>query len=155
MEIPRVHKAVILFLFAALFAILAWQIQAPRLLWLRLFCLAAAAVCGFFGTVEALNYIVFVFDSRLRDHNEAKVYHQILLANAVRGLTGPQMDVLTRYGMVTAVGIIGQEEVNWLVRAPGGDLPLGFVQDFLELSAKTSPFLWPGREHQETNDGPN
>src|SRR3990172_3448998 len=130
MEIPRVHKAVILFLFAALFAILAWQIQAPRLLWLRLFCLAAAAICGFFGTVEALNYIWYAYNDRIRDHNEAKVYHQILLANAVRGLTGPQMDVLTRYGMVTAVGIIGQEEVNWLLRAPRGGLAPRVVRDF-------------------------
>ena len=152
-ETPRMRSAVVWFIIAAFAAALARGDRLPE--WLRLFCAAVAVIAASAGIVEAVNYLTYAYANRTRDIEEARNYAAVMLANALKGLTAQQTDIVARYGAVTAVGIIGQDEVNWLVRAPGGDLPLGFVQDFLELSAKTSPFLWPVRKHEELRDWPN
>ena len=154
LDTPRMRSAVVYFIIAALFGTLAWR--GDRLPdWFRLFCSGVALIAASAGIVETVNYLTYAATNRIRDFEEARNYAAIMLANSLKGLTAQQTDIVARYGAVTAVGIIGQNEVNWLVRAPGGDLPLGFVQDFLELSAKTSPFLWPVRKHEELNDWPN
>ena len=147
LDTPRIRSAVVYFIIAAFFAMLAWR--AERLPdWLRLFFAGVAVIAGGAGIAETINYLAYSFDNRFREFNEAKVYGQVMLASALKGLTAAQTDILTRYGMMTAVGIVGQNEIIWSIRAPGGDLPLGFCQDFLELSAQSLPYLWPVRKHE-------
>src|SRR3990167_8828474 len=153
-ETPRMRSAVVYFIVAAFFAALAWRgDRLPE--WLRFFCAAAAVIAASAGIVEAVNYLTYAYANRTRDIREANAYAAIMVANSLKGLTAAQTDIVARFGTVMGTGIVGENEVQWTIRAPGGDLPLGFVQDFIELSTKTSPFLWPIRKHDELRDWPN
>src|SRR3989304_710225 len=139
LDTPRMRSAVIYFIIAALFGALAWRgDRFPD--WFRLFCSGVALIAASAGIVETANYLAYAATNRIRDFEEARNYAAIMLANSLKGLTAQQTDIVARYGAVTAVGIIGQDEVNWLVRAPGGDLPLDRKSTRLNFSHGGIPF---------------
>ena len=146
--LPRGRDPILLFLLAALFAALALRVTwFPD--WLRAFLMLCAVIFGAAGALTGWNWIAHNASYRISALSKARVQGSYVLAVALQGLTIKQTDLVARHDVVGISGIVGDKEVEWTIRAPGGDIPWGFMADFLEKSIETDPYLWPVRKHDE------
>lgn len=133
---------------AALLATVAANIpDASRFAWLKPFLIVVAIVFAAVFIVTAWDWFMHVRAERLREIEAARAYAAVMVAQAVRGLTGSQVDIVSRYGLIEVEGLLGQNQVLWTIRAPGGNIPLEYLSDFLWQSRQTRPNLWPIRKH--------
>jgi len=147
-DIPRLRDPILLFLVAALFATVALKATfLPD--WVRTLFMFAAAIFGLGGVLTAVNWIAYNFGVRLREINKAKIEGMYSLACAFQGLTMRQTELVARHDVTEIAGILGQDEIVWNIRAPGGDIPWDFMADFLSKSTETQPYLWPIRKHDD------
>jgi hypothetical protein len=145
-QYPRLTTPILLLLLAALFgALAAYGTKMPD--WLRVFLVACAFVFGFFGVLSLLDWIAARFADRLESIQAAKVYSAVMVANALHGLSQAQTEIVAKFGMVEARGLMGENQIFWTIQAPGGDIPWECIADFVMQSDKTKPHLWPISQH--------
>jgi hypothetical protein len=150
MSEPRLRDPILLFLIAALFVAIALKVSfLPD--WMRAFLVACAVIFGVAGAATALNWLSHMTSIRIKEINKARVEGSRALAFAIQGLTMQQTELVARHDIVAISGLIGNEGIEWTIRAPGGDIPWGFMSDFLDKSKETNPYLWPVRKHDELN----
>ena len=144
---PRLRDPILLFLVAALFATVALKVTfLPD--WLRTFFMACAFIFGVWGTLTALNLLTYWTGLRIKEINKARYEGTTALAYAIKGLTMQQTELVARHDVLAISGILGDDDIIWEIRAPGGDIPWDFMADFLEKSVETQPYLWPVRKHE-------
>ena len=145
---PKLRDPILLFLVAALFATVALKATfLPD--WLRTFLMLCAMIFGLSGVVTASNWVMYMAGLRIREINKARIEGAYSLAMALHGLTMRQTELVARHDVIEIGGILGQEDIAWTIRAPGGDLPWEFMEEFLIKSKETQPYLWPIRKHDE------
>lgn len=145
---PRLRDPILLFLVAALFAVAAAKgTFLPD--WLRTLLMLIAAIFGIAGAATAVNWAAHNFGVRIREINKARVEGVYSYALALHGLTTRQTELVARHDVIEILGIVGTDDVLWNIRAPGGDIPLEFMVDFLVKSQETAPYLWSIRKHDE------
>jgi len=147
MDAPRLRDSVLYLLVSALCAYLADRYES-------LLAVAGTVIFGSAGVVMLVNWMVHEYSLRLRDVNKAKTEGTTTIAYALKGLTMQQTDIVARHDMVTIAGLVGSDGVQWVIKAPGGDIPWRFMVDFLVKTQETNPYLFPIRRHDEF-DWPN
>ena len=117
--LPRGRDPILLFLLAALFAALALRVTwFPD--WLRAFLMLCAVIFGAAGALTGWNWIAHNASYRISALSKARVQGSYVLAVALQGLTIKQTDLVARHDVVGISGIVGDKEVEWTIRAPGG-----------------------------------
>jgi hypothetical protein len=145
---PRIRDPILLFLLAAFLVAAALKITwLPD--WIRTALLFGAAIFGTFGVISTLNYLAYLTGIRIREINRARLEGTLPLAMALQGLTPKQTDIVARHDIIELAGMLGSEGIIWNIKAPGGDIPLDFMWEFLEASIDTEPYLFPVRRHTE------
>ena len=148
-EVSKLGSVVTFWVLAALFTALGWGVKSvPD--WVVILLRLLAMIFIVIAFITTLDWSAHHISARLKDLNYARTSHAIQLATALKGLTIKQTEMVARHDILEISGLIGDEGViAWTVRAPGGDIPLEFIQDYLEMSLETQPYLWPVREHME------
>jgi hypothetical protein len=104
---------------------------------------------------SAFDWAWYQYNRRLEELERARVAPQVKLANALRGLTTYQTEIVASQSP-EIVAQWGGRRVGFyrsLVCSNGQKIPLDFVRDYLELSAAQAPgYLWPQREHRAMTD---
>jgi hypothetical protein len=84
---------------------------------------------------------------RWREMGNARVAAMTHLATALKGLTPSQTEIVALHDLVTIEMLANDSGPMFLVRVPGGNaIPFEFVEEFLQLSQRTDPYLYPIRE---------
>jgi hypothetical protein len=79
-----------------------------------------------------------------RNWREAGIEPLAYLARSLQGLSPNAEHIVNRYAGFSMVGIMGDVNVAWNLRAINGDLiPLDFIHDYLTISAPMAPNLYP------------
>lgn len=118
----------------------------------RLFIYLLATICLVVAAMLTIDWITSRVEFHVYEMNRARVRPTIALANALTGLRRDQMDLVSRHDLLEISGIIGDDgRIVYTVRAPMMDLPIEFIQDYLEISAQkmTDGELWPEFRHSE------
>src|SRR3990170_2446163 len=108
-DFPRLREPLLLSLLAALCWILA--LRGDRLPdWLRMVLTAWGLLFTTAALVTAANWLAYNASVRLKDYHLASVYPASVLAQALRGLTPGQTDIVARHDVVALVGLLGADD---------------------------------------------
>jgi hypothetical protein len=121
--------------------------------WARLVILLAGILFLAVCIVTAGYLLVYQTADAIRSLGMARVDPPILLANALRGLSGMALDIVERHDSVKILALIqeGGRPV-WAVRTGAMDIPYPFVKKFFEESAQTAPHLYPVSDAYDLKD---
>jgi len=148
-DASRLGSVVAFWVLAALFGSLGWGVKSlPD--WVRMLLQILAILFVVIAIITTLDWSTHQATARMKEYNYARTSHAVQLASALKGLTIRQTEIVARYDVLEARGLMGEDgRIAWTIAAPGGDIPLAFIQDFLILSKETAPYLFPIREHEE------
>lgn len=145
MDYPKLKTPLICLVAAALF--LALTVRERGLPdWARFFMALLALVFGTVGIITLADWLVYNAGNRLREFNLARTSGAVSLANALRGLTTFQTEAILAGEKVAMQLIPGDADPILFVRGLTRSIPWDFVQEFLEKSQLTAPYLYPVRE---------
>ena len=158
---PKLRDPIFYGLLAAFLGALAWKVEFMAI-WVRTFLVLAAVWFTASTMATFLNWAYSEATNRIRERNRAKVIGEVELANAIKGLTPKQTEMVAEHDFIEIAGTMNNDGVTWNIQAPNGDrIPWDFMEVFLKQSLETprderAPFgyLWPVRKH-EVFDWPN
>lgn len=145
MDYPKLRTPLLAFIIAALCVALVLK---ARFLpdWLRLFLTCLAFILGFVGIITLGDWIAHNFAERIKEINRARTLGLVLVSNALRDMS-PDTAAHVLALDTTYISMIAEETGPvFFVRCLSRDVPFVFVEDFLEKSRESDPFLWPVRE---------
>lgn len=144
-DYPKLREPVIFLILAALAVSIAWKARdLPD--WVRLFVVLLAIVFGAAGVATMFDWLSHNMAQRLREINTARTWGAVNLANAFRGLTAAQTESVLAGEKVGMLLIPSDDEPMLFVRGLTRSIPWDTVEEFLQLSVQTEPFLYPVRE---------
>lgn len=145
---PKGSTPVICFVTAALLFAIVWKVNFPeRLAWLRVWLAICGFIIGGWGVITAANVIAYYTSARIRDFAEATTLRMRLASNAIKGLNSYQTEAVLSLERTTIEMIVDEDlDPIFVVRTLSGVVPFDFVAEYLEMSIKTAPYLWPERE---------
>lgn len=111
-----------------------------KLFFVGLAILTGAACMVTFVYYLANNYVNFIGNFSVR-----RLSGQIRLAEAIKGLTYNQLNLVEHYGSLNVETLLGPPPV-FVATLMGGKVPMRFILDFMRASRDTEPYLWPVRE---------
>ena len=144
MDTPKLWIPIVSFLIAALLLALVLKTQLPD--WVRFWLASVAVICGFVGLITALNWISFNSAARIRDLADARTYGARAMATAIRDMSSSKAEAILSMNQTYIEMIVDEADPIFVVRTLTGVVPFEFVQEYLELSLQTDPYLWPERE---------
>jgi hypothetical protein len=152
-DYPRLRTPLIAFLVAALCItiVLKGRVSpnstlAPFWEWARLFLVLVALILGIVGIFSLMDWLSHHAAARIREVNSARTYGMVLIANALKSLTREQAYAVLSLDQ-TYVSMLAEETGPiFFVRCLARDVPFTFVEEFLERSKRSEPYLWPVRE---------
>lgn len=144
-DYPKLRTPVMALVFAALFVAVSWKAkEMPD--WVRLFTALLAVIFAATGLVTLADWIAHNTAERLQEINTARTWGAVSLAGALKGLTQAQTEAVFAGEKVAMSMIPGDEEPILYVRGLTRAIPWDFVEEFLQRSQMTEPFLFPIRE---------
>lgn len=141
---PKLYVPIFFLVFAALVIAIAWKVQLPD--WLRFWLVVVGFVFGSAGVVTALNWIAYNSAARVRDLADARTYGARVMANAIRDMSSSKAEAILSMNQTYIEMIADEADPIFVVRTLDGVVPFDFVQEYLELSKTTDPYLYPERE---------
>jgi hypothetical protein len=142
---PRLQVPIVCFIFAALFLALVVKVK-PMPEWIRMFLALMALVLGTIGLFTLVDWVSYVATERVRAYQIAKSTAIRMVAQAVRELTASQTEAVFALDQTYITLIADEAGPVFLVRTLSRDVPFSAVEEFLQRSADTRPFLYPVRE---------
>ncbi len=114
--------------------------------WLGLIIQLTAVILVAWALLTTLDWVTHQATERLREYGYARTWPIISTANAIKGLSGSQMEFIERLEPVTIEMIVNEASPVYTVRVVGGSVPFEAVDEFLQLSANMPGYLYPVRE---------
>lgn len=114
--------------------------------WLGLFTIMLAVLFSVFGLFATVDWLTHALAERMREVNTARTWGAVTLAQALRGLTTGQTEAIMAGEKVALELMPTDDEPLIQVRGLTRHIPWHFVQEFLEKSQMTAPYLYPIRE---------
>lgn len=151
-EYSRLSTVLPLWLLAALFLATGWGIEwrDPRVYWLGLLLRMVGIIFTAAAVVTTADFVTHQLSERWRELANARVVAIVRVADAIKGLTGGQMEFVERLEPVTIEMIVAEVSPVFVVRVPGGSVPFDAVDEFLKLSAaRTQGYLYPVRDFSD------
>jgi hypothetical protein len=144
---PKMINWLLPILLAALLASLAYSLRNNRdFQWLMLLFGFLAVALALVFVIAFCDYLAYRLSLRMYDLREAKVRPAVELATAIKGLTTDQLEMVARHDLTALEMMVTDKEPQFLVRCPGGSVPWHFVDEFLNRSVMTEPYLFPERD---------
>ena len=157
MNTPKLFDSAVSAIGAAVCFALVWGVPArmdKADMWWRFLLVFVGIVLLSCSFVNAVNYIAYHAALRTREINRARLEPAIALANAVKGLSTNQTELIARHDIPELVRqYTGSRTgiVETLMLVNGTRIHIDFVRDILIESEKRPGYLWPVREHDVFN----
>ncbi len=147
-DYTRLPSVIALWLMAALFCGIGWGVDWKQpWSWLALIFRLVGIVFTSAALVTSWDWVGHHLAERTREMGNARVAAMVNMAQALKGLTPAQTEIVSLHDQVTIEMLANETGPLFMVRVPGGNaIPFEFVEEFLQLSQKTVPYLYPVRE---------
>ena len=107
----------------------------------RAFFVLIGVLCAGVAFVTGMNWLFYVGGQRLEELRSAWYAPTILLAEYVSRMNHEQILVYEQVSPFRAVGRLTPGGMSWDLWTPGGDLPMGWVSNYLEQCQVSYPLL--------------
>jgi len=114
--------------------------------WGWIFWGAAIVLCSS-GIVLFANYVAQETAERVKDLYYSRIHPLSTLAREMKGLTGAQTDIISRFSHIEGIGVMGSKGVLWHINCMAEKVPLDLIHQILILSQEYTPFMLPIRQH--------
>ena len=118
--------------------------------WLYIFLILLAIIFLVLALFVTFDWVVQQSAIRMREVNYARTVSMVQFAHALKGLDRTQTEMVKGHLMLEASGLDNPEgDIIFTIRAPMGDIELTLIDDYLDASKDTYPYLFPIHQHTE------
>ncbi len=102
-----------------------------------------AAICLIYALMGTVDWLVFRFNIHLKATRQAWYAPHIHMIDGIGRLNPPQLALLEAVGPFRITGRLAGGEISYYLWTPGGDIPYGWVSDYLDKCTDHFPNLIP------------